>query len=481
MISGFIYLLSLFFLTEIIDSSTYPRAIRSFKSVGFRHLPPIGLFGLMAATTGSYSVSLIVVVFVEVALSIGSSIKFHLLDEPVVFSDLVVLLSFLREPKFYLHAVPKGTLLAACILLPLALYGFVIASIQGNNAIRLLGVALLGLASLLLRKALTKQQLVQAPALLSDIKTYGLFATLVIYGWEWQRSPDPGLPPPLSLSLDLPDLVIVQCESFCDPNILFEDLEILPHLAAARKNAFLSGTLSASGYGAYTMRSEFGVICGRDEESLKFRFFDPFLKAESEKRWALPNRLATSYQNPTFLHPHDLRFYGRAGILPRWGFKTIIGHEQFKDAERVGPYVSDACFGQKLKAQLTQETNARFVYGVTMENHGPWKAGRCEAGSAVEAYRMHLRNSDALLGSLMGYFSAGGRNTLFVFFGDHRPSLPTDVPPHKGRQTPYVILNYENGVPARRDNQASLTPAELNAMILSILSGSPLQPPKIDA
>src|SRR3546814_10576991 len=85
---------------------------------------------------------------------------------------------------------------------------------------------------------------------------------------------------------------MVQCESYADPAELFDDPAlVLPGLAAARASAWRQGRLLVSGFGAYTMRTEYGLIFGRDEADLGFRRFDPYLTAIGETSHALPIRL----------------------------------------------------------------------------------------------------------------------------------------------------------------------------------------------
>jgi phosphoglycerol transferase MdoB-like AlkP superfamily enzyme len=126
-----------------------------------------------------------------------------------------------------------------------------------------------------------------------------------------------------------PELVVViQCESFADPRDLFGARgEALPALEAARTAAFQWGNLEVSGFGAYTMRTEYGVLFGREEEALGFRRYDPFLTALGEASYALPARLPGWHAR--FVHPHDMRFYGRDAIMPAGGFAELVGEEHF--------------------------------------------------------------------------------------------------------------------------------------------------------
>ncbi|GAJ28559.1 LTA synthase family protein [Acidomonas methanolica] len=459
--------------TELLDALAAPRRARSTSAFLLRTLPPLAVLGLIDMLCGRPFVGLGVTLALEIVLVAGSTIKLRLLDEPLVFSDLVVLVSFLREPKFYLHALSPGIrtllLIAALTMPPLLIWSV----LHGSLAVRLSGLLLCGLSLVLLRVLLKSTPLMRQPALRADFRRHGLIATLVTYRHRWKNAPPLPPPPRCMAGQPLPTLLVVQCESFCDPEALFPGASPLPGLADARRKAAQWGNLRVSGFGAYTMRSEYGVLFGLDEEQLGFRQYDPFLSGEETRLHALPNRLAAHYGERIFLHPHDLRFYGRDRLLPRWGFTRLIGGEAFETAERAGPYVADRSFGEALSRLVESTVPPRLIHGVSMENHGPWARGRLGLETPRAAYEAHLRNSDRMLATLMNDLERMEADVLLVFFGDHRPSLPGDLDPDAGRETPYLIIRYVHGRPTdltpAEHKITDITPAGLNAAILAAL------------
>jgi len=316
-----------------------------------------------------------------------------------------------------------------------------------------------------------------------DVQALGLIATLLTYWRRWKASPDPQVwhpVSPVSASDDVPELVvIVQCESFADPAELFGDAGLeLPGLASARDDAWQWGQLGVSGFGAYTMRTEFAVLFGRSEEQLGFRRYDPFLTALSECSHALPAKLRGSGWRSVFVHPHDMRFYGRDRIMPAAGFAELVGEEAFapSEGEHWGRYVPDEQVTRSIVAQAKSATERTLIYAVTIENHGPWAPQ--DGGGLAEARQGYVdlvRNGDRMLTTLRAELARLEKPALLVFFGDHRPSIPGLTDPQGDRHTPYVIMQWDRtgnvitGPQARRDISA----AELHHVVLDALFAQP--------
>lgn len=437
-------------------------------------LSVLTFYGATLALTGGFWVACVLTDALFLALVIASNIKFRVLGEPLVFSDLAVAASFLRYPRFYLAAIPnflKIILIPAVILV----FGCVIAFSSTAPATHFTGLLIL-LASLLSFGAGWKfywcSSVMLQPDLEADIVQYGLLPVLLIYTLRWRAtsSPPPAQPlPAREPGTDtVPLLIIVQCESFADPKDLVPDHPLAPLNNFERLKTISNhyGTLSVSGFGAYTMRTEYAVLCGRDEEELGFRAFDPFLTAQDECTFGLPNRLAALYEKRLFVHPHDLRFYGRDRLMPALGFTTLVGPDDFAHAETAGPYISDKTIGDYLHDRIVSAEKPELIYVVTMENHGPWDAGRLDATDALTAWERHAQNGDALLGSLDRTLRDCGRPAHLIFFGDHRPSIPGYVTPSKIRSTPFISLSYHNHGKSTFFADINIKPAELHRSIL---------------
>lgn len=472
----------------LADALAQPRArpawsLRSPAGMAVALAAALALLGLMLAVTGAAMVSAVTVAALAAALALISNVKRRVLGEPLVFSDFALIAAVFQQPQFYLAAL-RTWQIVALIAGAAGVAGLLAWFAAPGLGPRLVGLALLstglaGLAGLLrLRRW---EALARSPDPDADVASHGLFATLLVHWSRWRRLADPPAcaAPPIP-GRDDQLVVIIQCESFTDPAALLGDPSLaLPGLAAARRIAARHGRLMVPGFGAYTMRTEYGVLFGRDEEALGLRRFDPFLTAQGEASFALPNRLDPDTWTCIFVHPHDLRFYRRDALMPAAGFTRLVGED---DCAPPGPgegrYVTDAAVGDTILALAREAVGATLIYAVTIENHGPWPAAAGAAGASPAApYLALLAHSDALLARLMAELPQLARPVTLCFFGDHRPSIPGASEPGRERHTPYVLVRFgADGRPLAAPPQAGdLTPAELHHAILAAIRSGEAQ------
>ena len=440
----------------------------------------MALAGLFLLACGSVAVSISLALGVLALLAVASNAKHAMLGEPLLFSDLALIGAIFRHPQFYLSAVAVWQRIVAGFI-ALVLFAFLAWLFVPDLQSHLIGLATLAISlSVLLFSLKTGsiRSLAVTPAAHADVQRHGLLPTLLLYWLRWRRSQDPApCAEPLRIATsESPELVvIIQCESFADPVELFSDTDLaLPGLAAARASACQFGRLQVSGFGAYTMRTEYGALFGLDEEELGFRRYDPFLTAMGDASYALPNRLKAAGWRSLFAHPHDMRFYGRNRIMPAAGFAELVGEDRFvPPALGEGRYVTDAAMAEEIVSLAADATGPTMIYAVTIENHGPWAPDGDSAGDLKQSYLRLVRNSDAMLTTLVERIGALSRPALLVFFGDHRPSIPGATAPGGDRHTPYVMIRLDaSGQIAPGENRRlDLTPAGLHHAILDTVLG----------
>jgi Sulfatase len=478
-------ILALLIGSVILDALARPRS--GGVSLGLRSLAGTWLLLLIAGAAAGFGLAISGNVIASCAFAlclvglftVVSNAKRAMLGEALLFTDLALVGAVFRHPQFYLSAL---TLVQKCAMIAAAAAVLALTYVlfRPDMASHLLGLgALLGCAAAL-RLSLTLpwwSRLARVPDHHGDVLHHGLLATILLYWMRWRQSTDPQ-PTSAFAGQALADelAVVVQCESFADPIELFGDPSLeLPGLAAAREHAWQWGDLQVSGFGAYTMRTEYGVLFGRSEEELGFRRFDPLLTAMGETGYALPAQLSAAGWRGLFVHPYDLRFYNRAKIMAAAGFAELLGQDRFAPVEPgKGRYVSDAAIADKV-VNLAQDAQCQtLIYAVTIENHGPWKA--TTAGQDLtESYMRLVRKGDAMLATLTLELAKLKRPTTLVFFGDHRPSIPGITSPTGPRDTPYVIVRLDaHGNPMPGDNRrVDLSPAQLHHALLAIWSSAP--------
>jgi hypothetical protein len=299
----------------------------------------------------------------------------------------------------------------------------------------------------------------------------------VAYALRWRgeaatayASPAPGTEP--RLQPVGPDLVIIiQFESFLDPARSGLSNEMLPGLACARDFALLHGPLRVPACGAFTMRTEHAVLTGLSDADLGFRAFDPYLARRGPAPDSLAHRLGKRGFKTIFMHPFRAGFFGRDRIVPRLGFKRLLFDEAFGAAERFGPYVSDRAFMEAILAEAEGASGPALITGITMENHGPWIAGRLpDEPDPTRQYLQHLRNADQAIGFLIDSLAARPGRTLLCIYGDHPPILPGLVPSREA-DTDYAVLVFEHGREAVPGQSVPLTADALGRVVMA-LSGA---------
>jgi hypothetical protein len=490
---GVAFLLATLAVAILLDGAVRPRrkALSQWRWQGLAIdlLVATTFFACVLAASGNPLVAAVVTIACLLLVTVTSNAKFAMLGEPLVFSDLALIIWVFRHPRFYLTAISVRQRIMLATALPVVVVALGTLFVP-RFAPHLTGIGLATLAAgalLALLRSAPVAAIAREPDLETDLARFGLIATLLLYWLRWRATCDPpACSAPLGTGaiatptgLPSPELiVVVQCESFADPADLVRPKAMeLPGLARGRAGALQWGNLAVSGFGAYTMRTEYGVLFGRSEATLGFRRYDPFLTAHGEISYALPARLASLGYHSLFVHPHDMRFYGRDLLMPAIGFDHLIGEDQLApDRSGRGHYMNDRALGEAIGAIIDRSVGPTLVYAVTMENHGPWiKESHSGSPGGLKAYLHHVGSSDAMLTGLIDRLSNTGRSAMLVFFGDHRPSIPGVVEPGDARHTPYVMLRMsEDGQILPDSNlRVDLTPAELHHAILSHVNTSP--------
>lgn len=441
------------------------------------------LFGVILASSGQPWLAAGLTFLLSVLVAQASNSKRDVLGEPLVFSDLALVGAMIKHPQFYFSVLALWQQLLLVVGL-VAVAGALVWLAEPNARPAMYGAGFalgsIGLLALSLRLA-PWRTVAQRPNVEGDVASLGLVPTLLLYWLRW-RSARVALSARGEAGTDAfgqgkvgPEddqlIVVVQCESFADPAELFASGGAdLPALARARRDAVQWGDLKVSGFGAYTMRTEYGVLFGREEGELGFLLYDPYLTALDDPALALPQKLAAGGWRSVFVHPHDMRFYSRDQILPKAGFAELVGEDRFAAPDRSGGrYVKDADVADKILEVAAAAETPTLIYAVTMENHGPWAPHRdASTVSMVDNYNQLVLAGDAMLGRLQTGLEALGKPATLVFFGDHRPTIPGASDPGGDKHTPYVILRvgHEVGEEAEEERRRDLTPAKLHQAIL---------------
>ncbi len=422
-----------------------------------------------------------VTVITMITIVIFNNAKYDALQEPLVFSDFALLRQIFTHPALYVSyigvwnivlvvAVSLGLVWGAMVYeppviarhgatdyFPMAIYlsvvlGLIYAMTRGPLRAPLLGF---------LYKLGTDMDVRR------DVDRLSLVVCLVFYFFladapggkaiKVKKAPPSSMP-----DVTFPAIVLVQNESFFDVRRIHASLssDLLANWDRVRADSAYRGRLSVPAWGANTMRTEFAVLTGLPFESLGVHRFNPYLSLARNPTWSLAHQLRSLGYRTVCVHPYPADFFARDKVFPNLGFNEFIDISGFEGAERFGPYVSDKAVSEKILKILSESTEPTFVFAITMENHGSWRADRLDGvvppekfaqpppfgSQEMAVYLHHLANADGMVAHLTRELSAWPGGAVLSMYGDHVPSFPDvfrDVG-YEDRRTDYIVWRTGN-------------------------------------
>lgn len=445
---------------------------------------------------------LVSIVFLTLILVVNNA-KVRALQEPLVFSDFALFSQVFKYPRLYLPFIKIKWLV------------FLLAGFLGGIFWKLLSLGLfarveLGWLEWLVNTMLLVSLLgyvwkrsrseVQMADPLIDIRKIGLLGSLVWGGMQaavllrrtefWQgirdSSPFAGNLGNRRVTHRQANIIAVQSESFFDARRLHKAVMpyILQHFDRIKTEAWVSGRLEVSAWGANTMRTEFAFLSGIAESALGVHKYYPYQSLADHGVPSLVACLKALGYVCICIHPHQAGFFRRDKVFPQLGFDEFIDIGAFADAVKVGSYVSDeAVTGKVLEVlqewQVKASQTPVFIFVITMENHGPLHLESVQTGEEkvllgeplgcnahdLVVYLRHLRNADQMLKTLTDALRVQEQEAVLCFYGDHVPSMP-DVYAGLGytqAATDYLVWHSHK---TTRTRQQNIRPEELGRLML---------------
>jgi hypothetical protein len=286
---------------------------------------------------------------------------------------------------------------------------------------------------------------------------------------------------------ELPDIVVVQSESFFDPAIMrgYESSNFAPNLRRLAAHG-ISGKLHVPTFGGGTIRTEFEVLTG-----LSLRYFDnlqfPYLQMNHKTVPSLVRTLNAHGYETVALHGNDPSFWNRTTAFKALGFDRFVSQSAFPtSAPMDGKYMADSAMTDAIIAQLKDTGAPRFIFAISIEAHGPYDvepnhgaerdAIPVPAGITgkdkleLQTYLYHLQHADAELGRLVKLLAERTRPSLVLFYGDHLPALSdsyrttgfVDGQDMLSQAGTWLLVDpHRQGEPAQQDTAAWLLPGKL--------------------
>jgi phosphoglycerol transferase MdoB-like AlkP superfamily enzyme len=239
---------------------------------------------------------------------------------------------------------------------------------------------------------------------------------------------------------NLPDIVVIQSESFFDPTIMrgFEQSKFTPNLKRFAAHG-MSGPLYVPTFGGGTIRTEFEMLTG-----LSLRYFDnlqfPYLQMNNKTVPSLVRTLNSHGYDTMALHGNDPTFWNRSTAFKVLGFNRFVSQSSFPaNAPNDGKYMADSAMTDEIMAQMKDSGPPQFVFAISIEAHGPYDVEPLHADQRdaipvpgnlaaadkreLQNYIYHIHHADAELGRLVAWLAKRNRPSLVLFYGDHLPGL----------------------------------------------------------
>lgn len=262
-----------------------------------------------------------------------------------------------------------------------------------------------------------------------------------------------------ALTKDNPNIVMVQLESFFDPEhisgIKFSR-DPVPVFRELKKN-YSSGYLTVPAVGAGTSNTEFELLTGMSLDFFGAGEYPYKTILKSSTCESIPFNLKELGYSSHAIHNNTSTFYNRNDVFSMLGFDSFTGLEYINNVQYTSTgWAKDNVLSSEILKALGSTETRDFVFTITVQDHGkyPEEASDNPQGISVygieedsrknqfEYYANQLSETDAFIGNLTASLKACNEPVVLVLYGDHLPGLNlTDENLSNGNlyQTEYVI------------------------------------------
>ncbi len=296
---------------------------------------------------------------------------------------------------------------------------------------------------------------------------------------------------PPTRSGELPDIVVVESESFFDPSIMrgYEHSNFTPNLRRLSAHG-ISGKLHVPTFGGGTIRTEFEVLTG-----LSLRYFDklkfPYLQMSYKSLPSLVRTLEAHGYSTLAVHGNDPAFWNRTAAFKAIGFDRFVSQADFPASTPTdGKYMADSAMTDEIMTRLKDSGPPQFIFAISIEAHGPYDIEPAQTAVRdaipvpdgvngrdkleLQTYLYHLQRADAELGRLVKLLAQRKRPSLVLFYGDHLPALTNsfhatgfvDGRDMLSQPSTWLLVDpHDRSKPQHEDTAAWLLPGRLLAQV----------------
>lgn len=258
---------------------------------------------------------------------------------------------------------------------------------------------------------------------------------------------------------DNPNIIFLQLESFCDPELIkylkFSE-DPIPNFRKLQEE-YSSGFLTVPSVGAGTANTEFEIMTG-----MSLRYFGPgeypyktVLKSTPCESAAYSLK-SLGYKTHA-IHNNEASFYDRKTVFANLGYDTFTSEEymNIKDYTPMG-WAKDECLIEQITDALDSTEEKDYIYTISVQGHGGYPDEPVLSNPQIEVYGCRseeeknsftyyinqIHEMDEFVKDLVEELSSREEPTVLVMYGDHLPTLGLEASQlvnHSLFQTEYVI------------------------------------------
>ncbi len=260
-------------------------------------------------------------------------------------------------------------------------------------------------------------------------------------------------------SKDMPNIILIQLESFFDSNeveFFTTSEDPIPTFRYIMDN-YTSGYFKVPSVGAGTANTEFEVLTG-----MNLRYFGPgeypyktILKYQETE--SVASALKEFGYGAHALHNNGGNFYSRADVFNNMGFDSYTSKEFMNVLQYTeNGWAKDDVLTQHILNAMDSTEQQDFVFCITVEGHGDYpeepvienpriQVERIDdegTTNAWEYYVNHLYETDLFIKDLVTELEKRGEPSVLIMYGDHLPTMGLEAKDLKSRylyNTNYVI------------------------------------------
>lgn len=237
---------------------------------------------------------------------------------------------------------------------------------------------------------------------------------------------------------EYPDIVVIMDEAFSDMGILGEmdcNEDYMPYIHSLQQSDaanVVTGYLNVSVLGGNTANTEYEFLTGNSMAFLPAGSV-PYQQYMRKELPTLVSHLEELGYTTSSMHPYYATGWNREKVYGElMGFDAAYFLPDFKNIQYVRKYTSDATCFRKIVDILDEGSQPRFVFNVTMQNHGSYSKDydnfipdvmvEGSDSAILSKYLSLIKKTDKAFEQLTQQLQQRERPVIVLLFGDHQPN-----------------------------------------------------------